>query len=254
MAAAEIPELIAHRGWASRYPENTLESLEGALDAGARFVEFDVQLSADDVPVLMHDATLDRTCETGGCVHDLPWSTLAITGAGEPRRFGGAFEASRIPSLEQALECLLIRPDRKAFVEIKTESLQRFGISRVLDHCLPPIRQAAPDRCIVTSYSDQLLESVRQNCDLPVAWVLTACNEPSLERARRMAPDYLFCNVTKLPDEGVLPPGPWQWAIYEITEPPVALDLCRRGADFIETMAIGEMLAHPQLKAAGSVD
>jgi glycerophosphoryl diester phosphodiesterase len=139
-------------------------------------------------------------------------------------------------------------------VEIKTESLQRFGISRVLEHCLPPIRQAAPDRCIVTSYSDQLLESVRENCDLPIAWVLTACNEPSLERARRMAPDYLFCNVTKLPDEGVLPPGPWQWAIYEITEAPVALDLCRRGAGFIETMAIGEMLAHPQLKAAGSVD
>ncbi len=254
MAASKIPELIAHRGWASRYPENTLESLEGALGAGARFVEFDVQLSADDVPVLMHDATLDRTCGTGGCVHDLPWSTLANIGAGEPHRFGDAFDSARVPSLEQALEILLGRPRRQAFVEIKTESLQRFGISRVLDHCLPPIRRAAPDRCIVTSYSDQLLDSVRESCDLPVAWVLTACDEPSLERARRMAPEYLFCNVTKLPAEGPLPTGPWTWAIYEITDPPLALDLCRRGAGFIETMAIGEMLADPQLKTAGSVD
>ena len=69
-----------------------------------------------------------------------------------------------------------------------------------------------------------------------------------------MAPEYLFCNVTKLPSEGALPTGPWQWAIYEITDPSLALDLCRRGAGFIETMEIGEMLAHPQLKAAGTVD
>lgn len=254
MAATELPELIAHRGWASRFPENTLESLEGALEAGARFVEFDVQLSADDVPVLMHDATLDRTCNVSGCVHDLPWSALAMTGAGEPRRFGSSFPHSRVPSLEQALACLGRRPDRQAFVEIKTESLQRFGIDRVLDHCLPVIRHSAPEQCILTSYSDQLLAAARERSGLPVAWVLAAFDEPSLERARRMAPEYLFCNVTRLPDEGDLPGGSWRWAIYEITDPPLALDLCRRGAGFIETMAIGEMLSHPQLKAAGAVD
>ena len=51
-------ELVAHRGYAARYPENTRESLAAAVRAGARFLEFDVQLSADGVPVLLHDVTL----------------------------------------------------------------------------------------------------------------------------------------------------------------------------------------------------
>jgi len=50
--------LVAHRGWQRRYPENTLPAIKGALDAGARYIEVDVQLSADGVPVLFHDRTL----------------------------------------------------------------------------------------------------------------------------------------------------------------------------------------------------
>ena len=53
--------LVAHRGYPRRYPENTLLSLLAALEAGAEFVEFDVQMTADGVPVLLHDADLRRT-------------------------------------------------------------------------------------------------------------------------------------------------------------------------------------------------
>ena len=54
----DIPELVAHRGYALHYPENTLIGIEAAIRAGARYVEVDVQLSADKVPVLFHDRTL----------------------------------------------------------------------------------------------------------------------------------------------------------------------------------------------------
>ena len=67
MQATPTPELIAHRGWAYRYPENTLPAIAGALGAGARYVEFDVQITADGVPVLFHDSTLDRTAGRPGC-------------------------------------------------------------------------------------------------------------------------------------------------------------------------------------------
>ncbi|HEY9197768.1 MAG TPA: glycerophosphodiester phosphodiesterase family protein, partial [Gammaproteobacteria bacterium] len=49
------PILIAHRGYAARHPENTLSALQAAVAAGARWLEFDVQLSADHEPVLLHD-------------------------------------------------------------------------------------------------------------------------------------------------------------------------------------------------------
>lgn len=63
--------LVAHRGYAARYPENTRESLAAAVSVGAEFVEFDIQLSADGVPVLLHDADLDRTAGRRGTVFDL---------------------------------------------------------------------------------------------------------------------------------------------------------------------------------------
>lgn len=252
MSTGNIPDFIAHRGWASRFPENTLESIGAAFDAGARYVEFDVQLSADGVPVLLHDATLDRTAGTPGCVHDLPWDALARCTVGETDRFGCRFHSVRLPSLEQAMALLGSRPDRRAFVEIKTESLQRFGTGRVLARCLEVIGNAA-GQCIVTSYSDELLQQAREKAGLPIAWVLTAHDEASLARARELAPDYLFCNVNKLPPTGPLAAGSWRWAIYEITDPGTALALADRGAAMIETMAVGEMLEDPRLRTAADL-
>ena len=55
---------IAHRGFSSRYPENTLLAFERALDLGADGAEFDVQLSKDGVPVVFHDESLQRITET----------------------------------------------------------------------------------------------------------------------------------------------------------------------------------------------
>lgn len=247
MTVPAAPELVAHRGWASRFPENTLEGLAAAFEAGARYVEFDVQLSADGVPVLLHDATLDRTAGIAGCVHDLRWAVLSGVRVGEPARFGSRFAEVRLPSLDQALALLDDWPDRKVFVEIKTESLQRFGVGRVLGRSLE-VMARAPGRCIVTSYSHELLAKARRSAGFPVAWVLTTHDPDSLSRARQLAPEYLFCNVDKLPPKESLATGSWRWAIYEITDPDVAMTLATRGVSLIETMAVGEMLRDPRLK------
>ena len=61
MFAKINPQLVAHRGYSSQYPENTLLAIEQAFIAGACFVECDVQLTQDGVPVLLHDVTQSRT-------------------------------------------------------------------------------------------------------------------------------------------------------------------------------------------------
>ncbi len=59
MASSLIPpHLIAHRGNAAEFPENTLPAFESALELGVRNIEFDVQLTSDKVPVVIHDADL----------------------------------------------------------------------------------------------------------------------------------------------------------------------------------------------------
>ena len=60
-------ELVAHRGHALEFPENTLPAFESALQLGVRWLELDVQLSSDHVPMVLHDATLERTTAATGC-------------------------------------------------------------------------------------------------------------------------------------------------------------------------------------------
>jgi glycerophosphoryl diester phosphodiesterase len=76
------PLVIAHRGSSGVAPENTIASLELAVSQGATAVECDVVLSADGVPIVIHDTTLDRTTSGSGDVSALDWSDLAKLDAG----------------------------------------------------------------------------------------------------------------------------------------------------------------------------
>ena len=76
------PLVFAHRGGARLAPENTIAALDHGLALGADGLEIDVQLSADGVPVVIHDKTLDRTTDRVGAVHDLTADELARVDAG----------------------------------------------------------------------------------------------------------------------------------------------------------------------------
>lgn len=97
--------VAAHRGWSGRAPENTLAAFRLVLgDPRIRWVEFDVQLSKDGVPVVIHDFTLKRTTGRPGNVRDYTWKELSQMDAGS--WFDPKFKDERIPSLEQVLELL----------------------------------------------------------------------------------------------------------------------------------------------------
>jgi glycerophosphoryl diester phosphodiesterase len=94
-------EVIGHRGYAARAPENTLAALRAAADAGAPAVEFDVQVAACGTPVLFHDEHLGRTTNGAGPVRRRTLHQLQSLDAG--RWFSDEFAGERIPSLEEAL-------------------------------------------------------------------------------------------------------------------------------------------------------
>ncbi len=75
---ADRPLIIGHRGAAADAPENTLAAFALALEQGADGVELDVQLCADGVPVIIHDPTVDRTCNGTGRVADLSLAELRL--------------------------------------------------------------------------------------------------------------------------------------------------------------------------------
>lgn len=98
----QIPHIIAHRGSPKAAPENTLASFRQAAREGAKWVEFDVVLTADERPVIFHDDALDRTTDGAGLVGDTPFDILRDLDAGS--WFSRAFAGELIPTLEEALD------------------------------------------------------------------------------------------------------------------------------------------------------
>ncbi|MCQ6559176.1 glycerophosphodiester phosphodiesterase [Paenibacillus mendelii] len=99
---------IAHRGYPVKYPENTLSSFQAAVDLGYTYVELDVQLSKDGVPVVIHDYTVDRMSDHRGNVKDY---TLAELKRMKIR------DHETIPTLEETMK--LLRGKLNVMVELK---------------------------------------------------------------------------------------------------------------------------------------
>ena len=97
-------EIIGHRGYAARAPENTLVSIEAALKAGARAVEFAVRVARCGTPVVIHDETVDRTTDGEGPVARQTLEQLRRLDAGA--WFDPGFAGERIPTLTEALDHL----------------------------------------------------------------------------------------------------------------------------------------------------
>lgn len=245
-----IPTLIAHRGYAACYPENSLLALQAAARAGARWLEFDVQLSADLIPVLLHDTTLSRVAQRPESVFELSATQLGAISVGEPARFGTTFAGVMLPTLAAVVEWLITEPQLQVFVEIKTESVQHFDVEAVLK-AVSDVLQPVRERCVLISYDDALLFAARLAAAQRIGWVVAAWTQATARRAQALAPDFIFTNHTRLPAAPQpLWLGPWQWAVYEVTDPAQALALAARGIAFVESMAIGELLADPRFAGA----
>lgn len=108
--------VISHRGAAALAPENTLAAMRIAFAQGVDFVEVDLQLTSDGVPVLMHDPTLDRTTTGSGLVSEHTLAEIQALDAGS--WFAHAYAGEQVPTLEQFLDELAPTTSR-ALIELK---------------------------------------------------------------------------------------------------------------------------------------
>ncbi len=153
------PLAIAHRGASADAPENTLAAFDLALAQGADGLEFDVQRTADDVLVVLHDATLERTTDQRGAVAETDWAT--VQGADAGAWFGPEFAGQRVSRLAEVCDWLQDNP-LLAFVELKApgieaavaQTLRAAGLldrvqARSFDHdALKRLHALAPDIAI----------------------------------------------------------------------------------------------------------
>ncbi len=134
--------VIAHRGASATFPENTGQAFREALCQGADALEFDVRCSADGVPVVIHDPTLDRTTHRRGRVSELTLEEIQRSDAG-----GG----EGVPSLEQVLEAFSSTP---LLIEVKEPRAAEptLAVAR---------RHGAEQRVVIGSFHDDAVTPFR---------------------------------------------------------------------------------------------
>jgi len=251
MKPARFLHLVAHRGDAAEHPENTLPAFQAALDLGVRFVEVDVQLASNGVPMAVRgdDVMMDGVLLS---VSDLTAAELALVDASESHRFGQRFNGTCIPRLVDVLSLITKRPETTVFVNLCRASLGRFGHDSVVAQVAETVKPFR-SRCIVVSSDLPAIHRSRRLTGLQIGWEIHAYDNHTRLKYEALQPDYLFCDLATLPPKGTLWKGPWRWAIRGAATIDDAIDLASRGADFGSTRdprALGDaMKAHAATQA-----
>ena len=234
--------LVAHRGYAKAFPENSLSAFQAAVDCGCMFLELDVQLSSDLVPIVIHDDNLLRTGSKDISILKNKFSLISENSVGEAERFGEKFKNEIILSLSDFAQWLSQYPEVKVFVELKEESIELFGHKNVLDKTLEAIA-SIKDQCFLISFDAPFLFHAKQYSDYPIGFVLHEYKNDTRKVAEQLQPELLICNYKKIPDtDDGLWMDSWEWFLYEICDPELAKKWLGRGVSYIETMDIKPML------------
>jgi glycerophosphoryl diester phosphodiesterase len=157
--------LVAHRGGAGLAPENTLASFRKGLELGADYLEMDVHLTKDGIPVVIHDPTVDRTTDGEGRVGDMTLEQLQAFNAaakfpGGPASAGGGAGKEPVPTLAQVLD-LAKGTSVRLEIEIKVAADNRPypGIEqKVLDEVA---RRGMLDRVRIMAFEFDTLKQVK---------------------------------------------------------------------------------------------
>ncbi len=234
--------LIAHRGCPELFPENTLVGLQAAVAAGAKWLEFDVQITADHVPILYHDADATRVSGCTRLIAETELADLRRYGAWHFERFGNHFRGLPVSTLAQVIRWLARWNGVAAFVEIKPDSAPAIGVDKLVDIVFDVLAHA-PMRSIagVISKDERIVQRVLDT-RWPAGWVLPHWHETSHAAAQRLEPDYLFCNVTRLPpDPADRWHGRWEWCVYTVDDAPAICSLLDQQVALVETNRFCEL-------------
>ena len=153
-----LPLVIGHRGAKKVAPENTLASIKQAAKSGATWVEVDVQLSSDSIPILIHDSTVDRTTDGLGEIKALDLTSIKLLDAGG--WFSSKFSGETIPTLQEALKiCNQLKLGIN--IEIKPGSAPSGKIVKTIISVLHTFGDDFCGRLLFSSFDAEIIEMLQ---------------------------------------------------------------------------------------------
>lgn len=237
-SAWPYPFWIAHRGAGKLAPENTLAAFRVGASHGYRAFECDVKLSADGVPFLLHDATLERTVDAVGTAANRPWHDLSRLDAGS--RHGRTYAGEPIPSLE-AIAAYVLRNGFTLDLEIKPTPGLESETGRVVAREAARLWALAPVPPLLTSFRPEALVGAGEAAPaLPRALLLDTLWSGWFDVARELACVAVVTNQSIM-DEALLARlhGAGLRALcYTVNDPWAVTRLLDLGIDGIITDAV----------------
>lgn len=194
-----MSKVLAHRGFSGKYPENTMLAFEKALEIGCDGIEFDVQLTNDGVPVLIHDETIDRTTNGTGQVVSYAYNDLKKFNAASTYAKDGI--VTYIPKLEELFD-LIKNTDHLLNIELKNSILPYDGMEqKVIDL----IRQyGLEEQCVLASFNHESVVKCREMApEIKGSLITSSVLYDPVEYLKRAGITGLQCEFNSLTGESV---------------------------------------------------
>jgi glycerophosphoryl diester phosphodiesterase len=239
-----LPLWIAHRGAGRLAPENTLAAFRVGAAHGYRGFECDVKLSADGVPFLLHDTTLDRTTAERGVAGERPWEQLSRIDAGGWH--SRAYAGEPLPSLE-AIARYVQRNGFALNIEIKPTPKAEQATGVAVGAACARLWHGAAAPLLFSSFRPEALQGARDSAPaVPRALLLDTLWAGWFETAQTLACVAVVTNHG-LMDAALLAQlhGAGLRALcYTVNDPPEARRLVALGVDGIITDAVDRFSPH----------
>jgi len=242
------PRIVAHRGGGALAPENTLAAIRLGQAMGYRAHEFDVKLSRDDVAILLHDETLERTTTGRGRAADMDWTALKALDAGSWH--SQEFRGEPVASFEDAAR-LLLSNDTMAHIEIKpTPGLDALTGQRV-GELTRQYWKGAKVPPLFSSFSFEALMAAKKTApEIPRGWLVPEFTDADWSRLESLGAVSLHTNWRKFDEHNIprLHERGYRVMLYTVNDVAAARSLLAAGVDGLFTDNLREFAeAFPEL-------
>jgi glycerophosphoryl diester phosphodiesterase len=228
------PRILAHRGGGALAPENTLGALRLGASLGFKGVEFDVMLTADEVPILFHDETTERTTGVKGRVSLTPYPKLEKLDAGD---------GEKIPRFEEAA-ALCRKLGLWANVEIKPAGGHERATGEAVARMARELWRGAAQVPLLSSFSVIALEAAQKAApELPRGYIFSQVPADWESTARRLECVSIHCNHKRLTPEAAAAVKAAGYALlcWTVNDAESARRMLGLGADCLVTDALREI-------------
>lgn len=242
-------KLVAHRGLQLNYPENTALSITKAVEFGALFIEIDIQFSRDRLPIIYHDADLQRVSGQSGNISQFSRQELLKISAFEPKRLGQRFKSEQIAPLEALVSILKDNPQVTAFVELKEESIAYCGRKKMLTE-VEAILEPVKHQTVIISYDYLLVLKAREQNWSRVGVVLKQWQDLESEIVKNTDSDFIFVDHEIIPETielSALAP----LVAYEVDNIKLGQQLIAKGIAMLETYNLESFVAKDTAQVKG---